>query len=440
MEEKGEERCTPCRPHPAWQPLFPDIVLSARTGYPLNKAAQKTGRNQGVSGEPVVTLLLPEAAWWEPLEGGGGTERAQRQTFPGSPTWGTGLGGQRWQWRGTGGGESEATPPHPPLRVRDVDLGPGPLGGCGHMPVPETAPSLAAGLERGRLVWSQQEGEERGMVLAATSAPTSPAKVKGSQGTENCCVVPPGGPRRCPLGSAWNGRWRERGWKTSINATGRDLQPGWPPLPQAAPHGAPEAALGSSEQPGREPRGPGVVPSPPGVAVLGGEASLAPASLALPRDGALPFSSPRLQPQNRPSSVPPALSPLGPPPLGSAWMLEEGRGQGGLQMPQPSPHPRPEGLEPEQKVCPEGWTSFQGQSWGLRGDTDLSGGPPAWTGPEERASSLAPRPDPFPQAPAHGPTAPSAQYPGWRQGQYLLAESPRRQETAGQTGSLVRPS
>lgn len=90
MEEKGEERCTPCRPHPAWQPLFPDIVLSARTGYPVNKAAQKTGRNQGVSGEPVVTLLPPEAAWWEPLEGGGGTERAQRQTFPGSPTWDTG--------------------------------------------------------------------------------------------------------------------------------------------------------------------------------------------------------------------------------------------------------------------------------------------------------------------------------------------------------------
>lgn len=161
------------------------------------------------------------------------------------------------------------------------------------MPVPETAPSLAAGLQRGRLVWSQHEGQEGGMVLAATSAPTSPPKVKGSQGTENCCVVPPGGPRRCPLGSAWNGRWRKRGWKTSINATGRDLQPGWPPLPQAAPNGAPEAALGSSEQPGREPRGPRVVPSPQGVAVLGGRGEFGTSQLSTPSGWGSPLFLPQ---------------------------------------------------------------------------------------------------------------------------------------------------
>lgn len=238
------------------------------------------------------------------------------------------------------------------------------------------------------------------MVLAATSAPTSPPKVKGNQGTENCCVVPPGGPRRCPLGSAWNGGGGKGGGRPPSKQLGETFSQAGCPSPKLPPtelQRQPWAAL--SSQAGS----PEVLewyPGPRGVAVLGGEVSLAPANLALPRDGALPFSSPRLQPQNRPSSVPPALSPLGPPPLGSARMLEEGRGQGDLQMPQPSPHPRPEGLEPEQKVCPEGWTSFQGQSWGLRGDTDLSGGLPAWTGPEELLSQTPSR-GPRPTDPQH---------------------------------------
>lgn len=76
------------------------------------------------------------------------------------------------------------------------------------IPVLEAAPSLAAG-SRGSGCLEPATASGRGGLLAATS----PTKVKGSQGTGiwNCCSVPPGGPRRCPLRSAWNGGGEEGG-------------------------------------------------------------------------------------------------------------------------------------------------------------------------------------------------------------------------------------
>lgn len=59
------------------------------------------------------------------------------------------------------------------------------------MPVPETAPILAAGPRGAGLSEDstrQREGREE--ILAATSTPTSPPKVKENQGTENCGWCP----------------------------------------------------------------------------------------------------------------------------------------------------------------------------------------------------------------------------------------------------------
>lgn len=78
------------------------------------------------------------------------------------------------------------------------------------MPVPETAPSLAAGPRGAGLSEdSTRQREGREGILAATSTPTSLPKVKENQGTENCWVVPPGGPRRCPLGREVEGKGAE---------------------------------------------------------------------------------------------------------------------------------------------------------------------------------------------------------------------------------------
>ena len=92
MGKKGEEPCTPCCPHPDWQPVFPDIVLSTLTGHPVNKAAQE---EMARTKEPHESLLLPcvplEAARdGSPSSAGEGQSGAQKQTFPRSPTWGTG--------------------------------------------------------------------------------------------------------------------------------------------------------------------------------------------------------------------------------------------------------------------------------------------------------------------------------------------------------------
>lgn len=162
MGKKGEEPCTPCCPHPALQPLFPDSFEHTDWASGEQGSPGGNGTNQGASREPVVTLCAFRSCQGrEPLERWGGTERGPEADFPEEPYLGHRVKGQRRLWRGRGGGESEATPPpHPPLRFRDVDLGPGPPGGCGHMPVPETAPSLASGLARDRLVWSQHLGEE----------------------------------------------------------------------------------------------------------------------------------------------------------------------------------------------------------------------------------------------------------------------------------------
>lgn len=48
--EGGRRAMHPLPPHPARQPLFPDILLSTLTGHPVNKAAQEEmGTNQGAS-------------------------------------------------------------------------------------------------------------------------------------------------------------------------------------------------------------------------------------------------------------------------------------------------------------------------------------------------------------------------------------------------------
>lgn len=147
------------------------------------------------------------------------------------------------------------------------------------IPVLEAAPSLAAG-SRGSGCLEPATASGRGGLLAATS----PTKVKGSQGTGiwNCCSVPPGGPRRCPLRSAWNGGGEEGGRGSPS-----------PKLPSTVLQKQAWAALRSQARssevlvwyPGpRRGRGGGG-----GVGEAG--ASLVPASSAIPPGCALPFSS-----------------------------------------------------------------------------------------------------------------------------------------------------
>ena len=88
MGERGGGRCSPCSPQPAQQPLFPDMVFEhpeLGAGHPENKAAEgETDATQGAPQEPVITLDHVQKLL------GVGQSGAQKQTFLGSPTRGTG--------------------------------------------------------------------------------------------------------------------------------------------------------------------------------------------------------------------------------------------------------------------------------------------------------------------------------------------------------------
>ena len=195
---------------------------------------------------------------------------------------------------------------------------------------------------------STWERKGREGVLAATSALTSPPKVKRSQGTENCCVVPPGGPRRCPLGSTWNrGGGKGSGGPPSKQPGETFSQAGRPSpkLPPTELQRQPWAAQSWELsfwapylQPGREPRDPGVVPRPPGGGGVGGQGKFGTIQLSTPSGCGSSLFLPRLQPQNRPSSAPPALSPPGSSPSGLSMDGGGGKGTGrSLDAPAQSP-------------------------------------------------------------------------------------------------------
>ena len=139
---------------------------------------------------------------------------------------------------------------------------------------------------------STWERKGREGVLAATSAPTSPPKVKGSQGTENCCVVPPGGPRRCPLGSTWNRGGGKRSGGPPSKQPGETFSQAGRPSPKLHPTELQRQPWAAQSwelsfwapylQPGREPRDPGVVPRPPGGGGVGGQGEFGASQLSTP--------------------------------------------------------------------------------------------------------------------------------------------------------------
>lgn len=136
-----------------------------------------------------------------------------------------------------------------------------------------------------------------------------------AQGLGKCCLVPSGGPRRCPLRSTWNGGWGEgRG-----GAFCQAVAP-----PQGCPSGC-RGRRGCCERPGRECRVSVWCPGPLGRVCLELE-NLVPDRLSIkPQDVLLPLPLPPPTAASElvPTLCRPTLSPTGVP---SLWLSPNGGG------------------------------------------------------------------------------------------------------------------
>lgn len=113
MEEKGEERCTPCRPHPAGQPVFPDS--SERTDWASGEQGGPGDRQEPRSLRRARCYLVAfrSCRGGSPSRVGEGQRGPRRRLSRGAP-----LGAQGEGVRdGSGGGQGEESrrrlPPTP---------------------------------------------------------------------------------------------------------------------------------------------------------------------------------------------------------------------------------------------------------------------------------------------------------------------------------------
>lgn len=180
-------------------------------------------------------------------------------------------------------------------------------------------------------------GEEEGFSQQPPPPPPHPrSRGVRERRPSNCCLVPPGGPGRCPLRGPGIGTG-EKGAK-NLGQKNREGPSDWPAAPPPSrPSRCAGAGLGSSEQPGRELRRCG---TPWGfMRLVAGQHGPTPT----PEDVLLPFPLPphTATPKLVPSHCCPALSPTGIPPL---WLSVDGGGRKGtgraLDSPS-SPHPSP---------------------------------------------------------------------------------------------------
>lgn len=236
-------------------------------------------------------------------------------------------------------------------------------------------------------------GEEEGFSQQPPPPPPHPrSRGVRERRPSNCCLVPPGGPGRCPLRGPGIGTG-EKGAK-NLGQKNREGPSDWPAAPPPSrPSRCAGAGLGSSEQPGRELRRCG---TPWGfMRLVAGQHGPTPT----PEDVLLPFPLPphTATPKLVPSHCCPALSPTGIPPL---WLSVDGGGRKGtgraLDSP-PSPHPSPNPGACTESLSRRVDECVGSQSFGLWRDTDPRGDPTVWAGPEDCSPSSSARP--FPTGP-----------------------------------------